>query len=640
MYDVGEHDGVQFLSMAYVEGRPLSKLIQDQHPLPQNAVADLVRKLALALDEAHAKRVVHRDLKPANIMINKRHEPVIMDFGLARREDTCDTRLTVEGAVMGTPDFMAPEQVAGDTEKIGAATDIYALGVILYQLLTGRLPFEGSAGEVMGKISLQPPPPPSQHRPDIDPQLESICLQALNKKAEDRFSSMAEFAGALSEFLDARHDLSVSAGSRAGSLVRDDRADAGGPPDESRASDLLHWLAAQVESGKVFPDSQVTVEHRIRGAWPIVTVAAAAVILLAAMFVWAPWRGDEPQLVAVQLVDIDVWINNPDVTFFIDSEPVSGQELAQPLRLSPGRHVLEVRRGERVEAVYDIPISSEAPQQTVALGDHRRDAPPRPGDSGAGPAKPPPAPAAGPPRAEPPRPPTAPVDSSFAIAVRPYYDNTRNDLHSTLVINDKQVARFTNATRQNIADYFHSGWNTLVLETAAQNPAEQWNILRFDIGRVAKSADGAEVMTPMWFLSNGQNWELREGRFTHQLGPDVERVRLSFQLFYAGFDLEDRELAEGDFVIERTCLLRRQESVRNRDGFCQRRPTDNFRLPQPTCCDYGLAQKRQKPDQACHRARGELPGRQRHLPDGVRPPRSTTRTRAALTSGRWPFSPP
>src|SRR5262249_21121146 len=148
-------DGVHYLTMAYIDGRPLSELVAGGQPLPQRQAAEIVRKVALALEEAHAQGVVHRDLKPANVMMNRRGEPVVMDFGLACLLNQQGTRLTRTGAVLGTPAYMAPEQVLGDLKSVGPRSDVYSLGVILYELLTAHRPFEGHAALVLAQIVTQ-----------------------------------------------------------------------------------------------------------------------------------------------------------------------------------------------------------------------------------------------------------------------------------------------------------------------------------------------------------------------------------------------------------------------------------------------------------------------------------------------------
>jgi hypothetical protein len=202
VYDVGEVDGVPYLTMALIEGRSLADILRKHPQLPAPQAAALVRQLALAMQEAHERGVIHRDLKPANIMINRRKQVVIMDFGLARRGvDAESMRLTQSGAVLGTPAYMPPEQVDGDVQAMGPGCDIYSLGVILYELLAGRRPFEGPLGSLMAQIMLEPPPPLARFRPDIDPALEANCRKALAKKPADRFATMAEFAAALADWL-------------------------------------------------------------------------------------------------------------------------------------------------------------------------------------------------------------------------------------------------------------------------------------------------------------------------------------------------------------------------------------------------------------------------------------------------------
>jgi len=202
IYDFGQIDGRHFITMAYIEGRPLSAFIQPDNQQAERQILLLVRKLASALQEAHDQGVVHRDLKPANIMVDKKGEPIIMDFGLAqqtRRNE--DVRLTQTGNILGTPAFMSPEQVEGEPDKIGPPADQYGLGVILYELLTGGLPFRGSLSAVMAQILTREPSPPSQLRPDLDARIEAVCLKMMAKNPAERFRSLKAVADEISSIL-------------------------------------------------------------------------------------------------------------------------------------------------------------------------------------------------------------------------------------------------------------------------------------------------------------------------------------------------------------------------------------------------------------------------------------------------------
>jgi class 3 adenylate cyclase/tetratricopeptide (TPR) repeat protein len=201
VFDVGEAEGLHYLSMAYIEGEPLSAKVKDFARRPPKEAAALVRTLALALEEAHRQGVIHRDLKPSNIMINRRNEPVVMDFGLARQVQTASPLQTEVGTLLGTPAYMSPEQARGDMTAMGPGCDIYSLGIVLYELLVGRIPFDGPTVDVLAQQVRDPPPPPSKLRPDLDPHIEAICLKAMAKEPSRRFLSMAEVAQALEDYL-------------------------------------------------------------------------------------------------------------------------------------------------------------------------------------------------------------------------------------------------------------------------------------------------------------------------------------------------------------------------------------------------------------------------------------------------------
>ena len=193
VYDVGQIDGRHFISMGFIKGKPLSDVIQQKKRPSEKQIALLFHRLAMALDEAHRENVIHRDLKPANVMIDSKGEPVVMDFGLARRIDS-DIRMTKDGALMGTPAYMSPEQVSGNQNDIGKQSDIYSLGVMLYEVMTGKLPFNGTLGQVIGQILQDEPKQPSTINPSVSLPLETICLKMMAKEKSERYQSMDKVA--------------------------------------------------------------------------------------------------------------------------------------------------------------------------------------------------------------------------------------------------------------------------------------------------------------------------------------------------------------------------------------------------------------------------------------------------------------
>lgn len=198
IFEIGAWEGHHFFSMKLVEGRSLTA------PGLEQNIPDLVRlmvQVSRAVHHAHQRGVLHRDLKPGNILVDASGQPHIADFGLARRL-MADSELTVSGAVMGSPDYMSPEQAAGQGKRLTTASDIYSLGAILYRLLTGRAPFTGaSALQTLQRLADAEPERPSKVRPGIDRDLETICLKCLEKAPERRYSSAEALAEDLERWL-------------------------------------------------------------------------------------------------------------------------------------------------------------------------------------------------------------------------------------------------------------------------------------------------------------------------------------------------------------------------------------------------------------------------------------------------------
>lgn len=219
IHDFGKIGDDYFIVMSYIAGKSLSSVLAQGKQISDRKIAVAIRKIALGLGEAHQYGIVHRDLKPANIMIDRRGEPVVMDFGLARRNTEEEAQLTHSGAILGTPAYMPPEQARGDSKAVGPTSDVYSLGVIMYELMCGQRPFQGGVAEIMAQILYQEPQPPSVHRSEVDPTLEAICLKAMAKKAKNRYQSMSDFAQALTDYLRPQQQSGDDFSEAAGALI-------------------------------------------------------------------------------------------------------------------------------------------------------------------------------------------------------------------------------------------------------------------------------------------------------------------------------------------------------------------------------------------------------------------------------------
>jgi serine/threonine-protein kinase len=200
IYEINSHQGLPYFSLEYVEGESLHQRLA-QGPLPAPEAARLIEILARAMHYAHRQGIIHRDLKPANILLTTDSVPKIADFGLAKQLNDPES-LTRSGAILGTPSYMAPEQAEGKKNAIGPASDVYALGSILYHMLTGRPPFKADSPlETLKRVVTEEPEPLTWLNKEVPPGLEAICLKCPKKDPASRYASARALADDLQRFL-------------------------------------------------------------------------------------------------------------------------------------------------------------------------------------------------------------------------------------------------------------------------------------------------------------------------------------------------------------------------------------------------------------------------------------------------------
>jgi eukaryotic-like serine/threonine-protein kinase len=264
IHELNIHKGQHYYTMDYIEGEPLDLLLEDRQLSPRQAM-EVALKVARALGYAHSKGVVHRDLKPGNIIVDAAGEPKVTDFGLAKMlgadRAPGGRSLTVSGAIMGTPSYMAPEQAAGRSKDVDRRTDVYAMGCMIYEMLAGEPPFSGSdAMDTLARHVQEMPTAPSRRGAKVASDAETICLKCLEKEPGRRYQSAVELAEDIRRFLD-------------------------GEPISARRASFIYLMRRRIARNRV-----------------PVTVAGVAVLALAALGVWAHSRirGEQQRLATVE----------------------------------------------------------------------------------------------------------------------------------------------------------------------------------------------------------------------------------------------------------------------------------------------------------------------------------------------------
>jgi serine/threonine protein kinase len=281
IYQVGQEGSVPYLAMELLEGEGLHQRLGRAGKLSEAEAVAIARGIAEGLAAAHERGLIHRDIKPSNIWLEAHtgargvstpwYRIKILDFGLARTVDD-DLHLTQQGAILGTPAYMAPEQAFGELGEVGTWSDVYSLGVVLYQMLTDRLPFQGSTVSLLYEKAHQPPPPLSQWESSLDAGLEAIVLKAVARRPEDRYQDARQLSAALADWL-AHASSTVPSPGRPGVAPVIAR-----PHAQPTASPMTEAGGAPGPLAK-FPDTVAVLPRPRRRSWVLLAAAAAVVLV-------------------------------------------------------------------------------------------------------------------------------------------------------------------------------------------------------------------------------------------------------------------------------------------------------------------------------------------------------------------------
>jgi serine/threonine protein kinase len=380
-------DGLHYFVMEYLHGRSLQDLLNDG-PLPLEVVGPILLQVCDALEAAHRKGIVHRDLKPDNVYLislnGKKNFVKVVDFGIARvtNDDGVSSGNTVTGMVMGTPAYMSPEQGSGATKQIDGRSDVYSLGIVMYQLATGELPFRGANfGEILVGHLQTAPPPPHQLNPDVPAAYEEIILRCLSKLQDDRYNSMRDLKAALSNCMDELGidkglPLDDGAGAEQGDTIPEQRTPARISKPPSRPSNPAVRSKPRVSQ----PPTQLHVPSKGRAKW--VAALAGGAVAAAAVVAFVLWQNandraeqkarDEARAarVAAAALVVKQEAENAPVTLSLAAETEGTQAVAT---WSPGGQksgtapfTLEVPRNTKVHIELSRPGSLARSMDVIA----------------------------------------------------------------------------------------------------------------------------------------------------------------------------------------------------------------------------------------------------------------------------------
>lgn len=351
VYDCGAIDNICYIALQYIEGETLKTLLKDRGKSSAEVVS-LILQVAEALADAHDLGIIHRDLKPENVMINRRGMAVVMDFGLAKlTKVAADAAATQAGTIMGSPAYMSPEQALGEASQVTGQTDIYALGVILYELLTGRWPFMGQGLQIMGQKTLQDPPSPLSVQPDLHPRLAAVCQKMIAKNRTDRYLS---FRAVIADLKSLDLEAGLPELPEASTLIFPDVGD-------ERPSSIVA-LSARTQSQSPGKTAAVRWSQQLAALWrqqsPVVRWTALGGAAMSLMWGMILLFSTKHGIVVIEVAD-------PSLSVRFQGDTITVENDGRPIRVTPTeKHTLEVLQD-------GLTIESASRELTLSKGETR-----------------------------------------------------------------------------------------------------------------------------------------------------------------------------------------------------------------------------------------------------------------------------